>query len=260
MNPIICFTDGACPKNGKAGITGGIGIYFPNENIKVSEPVPNATNNKSELSAILRALQIVLQIDPGHGRSVTIYTDSQLAINTFTKWVKGWKRANWKKRDGEKPKNLDIIIAVDAILQYRKVAFKYVPAHTGRQDFESLGNDMADKLATSASASSASASASTKNSASFQNPIKKHTLQLASSEDNLDRLFDVKERFKLEQTENASEGNVRERFNTVNAAKTQPADQTEIKIPLQIASEDRYKKNTLQTFRKTQQSLNKWLK
>ena len=42
-------------------------------------------------------------------KKLIIYSDSQYVINTITKWYKGWKARGWKKSDGKKPLNLDLL-------------------------------------------------------------------------------------------------------------------------------------------------------
>ena len=56
---ICVYTDGSCRNNGKKNAIAGIGVYI--ENIcKISEPiVGRQTNQRAELFAILKALQII---------------------------------------------------------------------------------------------------------------------------------------------------------------------------------------------------------
>jgi ribonuclease HI len=72
-----------------------------------------------------------------------------LMINTFQKWIPGWKARGWKKADGGEIKNLDLVKEIDELLSLnkRKLLFSYVKAHTGKQDWISIHNDMADKMA-----------------------------------------------------------------------------------------------------------------
>ncbi|KAB8240450.1 hypothetical protein BDV35DRAFT_124093 [Aspergillus flavus] len=76
------YTDGSSLKNGRALASAGVGVYFgPGDNRNVSEPLKGSrqTNQRAELTAILRALDIA----PRH-RDVTIFTDSQYAIKCVT--------------------------------------------------------------------------------------------------------------------------------------------------------------------------------
>jgi ribonuclease HI len=102
------YTDGACSNNGKRNSLGGIGIWFgQNDKRNVSEALPPTekhTNNRAELAAVLRALQIVADI-PG---KIEIYTDSQYTMKGLKSWMHSWKRNNWSKSDGKAILNLDL--------------------------------------------------------------------------------------------------------------------------------------------------------
>ena len=149
--PIDAYTDGACPNNGKRFAVGGVGVVFPQySTFNISERLidPNPTNNRAELFAILRAIDIVnTSIDPKGRRPVHVYTDSMLCVNTFTKWIAGWKKNGWRKRDKTDVLNVDLIKAIDLRMQSRPVMFVHVRAHTGRTDDRSRYNSLADELA-----------------------------------------------------------------------------------------------------------------
>lgn len=175
---IEVYTDGACEGNGTPRARGGVGVAFPERpDLNVSEPLPPVgskgpdgtqglkhTNNRAELTAILRALQVVDErLDTGRTRPVRLRTDSMLCVNTFTKWLAGWKRVGGGparvvgprdvvvvklvKRDGSPVLNTDLILAVEARLRLRRVEFVHVRAHTGRSDEASRFNALADELA-----------------------------------------------------------------------------------------------------------------
>ena len=58
----------------------------------------HGTNNMGELTAVLDLLECTR-----HRRDepLTVYCDSQYVINSITKWMPGWKKKGWKKRDGK---------------------------------------------------------------------------------------------------------------------------------------------------------------
>ena len=151
---IDAYTDGACPSNGRGASVAGAGVAFPDHpELNVSETIREGkpTNNRAELLAILRAIEVADErIDPRGRRTLRVFTDSMLCVNTFTKWVAGWKRNGWLKRDGKPVLNAELIRAIDARMVRRRVEFKHVRAHTGRQDRDSRFNAMADELAVAA--------------------------------------------------------------------------------------------------------------
>ncbi len=148
---IEIFTDGSFKKLKNKQVLCGYGIYFPNgelDNVSrafIHEPL---TNQRAELYAILKALRN-LEKEKIKYDEVMIYTDSEYSIKSLTIWYKKWEKNKWKSAKGESVMNQDIIRPIIKILEKNenKIKFKHVRSHTGKQDFESLSNEMADKLA-----------------------------------------------------------------------------------------------------------------
>ncbi len=103
---------------------------------------PHGTNNMGELTAVLD----LLQQTAGTDEDLLVYCDSTYAINSITKWMPGWKRKNWRKGDGKPVQNVEIMKALDAAMQGRRVRFEWVKGHAGHEL-----NEQADRLANSAS-------------------------------------------------------------------------------------------------------------
>lgn len=152
IDEITVYTDGSCMKK-KTGIKCGYGIFFPNKELKdFSRPFThgNLTNQRSELYAIYKALRVITKtfvFDKIH-----LYTDSMYSINCLTNWINDWKKNNWKTSNKKEVLNQDIIKKIDDKILSRysnKIIFTHVKAHTGKKDKHSLGNECADKLATS---------------------------------------------------------------------------------------------------------------
>lgn len=139
MSDLSCYTDGAySPVRDK----GGIGIVFVKDGKKVYEykkTFTNTTNNKCEIMAVVYALNAISKpID-----NITIYSDSQYVIGCATL---GWKR----KKNVEYWALYDKVFAKASEL-CPNIKFEWVRGHTSNQDFNSLMNDRADKLAVEAS-------------------------------------------------------------------------------------------------------------
>jgi ribonuclease HI len=94
-----------------------------------------------ELMAVLDLLQQTAHVDD----ELHVYCDSTYVINTITKWMAGWKRKGWKKGDGKPVMNLELVQALDAAMQGRRVRFEWVKGHSGH-----VLNEAADKLANAA--------------------------------------------------------------------------------------------------------------
>ena len=48
---------------------------------------------------------------------VAVHTDSQFMISCMCDWLPGWKRNNWRKKDGETVKNKEDLINLDKASQ-----------------------------------------------------------------------------------------------------------------------------------------------
>jgi len=142
---ICIYTDGSCRNNGKKNAIAGIGVYI--ENIcKISEPiVGRQTNQRAELFAILKALQIINISDYSE---INIYTDSKYSINCITNWINLWLKNNWLDKKKQPIKNKDIIQSIHNIYKkYNNIHLIHILAHTNNKDIHSIGNSIADKLA-----------------------------------------------------------------------------------------------------------------
>ena len=105
---------------------------------------PHGTNNMGELKAVLDLLEATAVDADQH---LHILCDSQYVINSVTKWMPGWKRKGWRKKDGKPVLNVEIMQALDAAMQGRSVTFEWVKGHAGH-----ALNEEADRLASSAAA------------------------------------------------------------------------------------------------------------
>ena len=149
MTPgVVIFTDGACSGNpgpgGWAAIVIGPGGGEP---VELSGGDPDTTNNRMELTAALEGLRSLPD-----GSEVVIVTDSQLMLNSMTKWLPGWKRKGWKTAAGQPVKNQDLLKALEAeVARHKKVRWHWVRGHQKGVEHAVL-NDRADKLAVAAAA------------------------------------------------------------------------------------------------------------
>lgn len=139
---VVVYTDGACSKNGFAGAKAGIGVWWSeNHPLNVSKSTARRnTNNSAEIQACTEACNVAAQngID-----KLVIKTDSQFVINCMTKWIKNWKKNNWKTAAGKPVINKEDLLELEKSSQLLKlVKYEYVPGHKGV-----AGNEGADRLA-----------------------------------------------------------------------------------------------------------------
>ena len=99
------------------------------------------TNNQGELTALLDLLQQTAHLDD----DLLVYCDSTYVINSVTKWMAGWKRRGWRKRDNQPVLNVEIMKALDAAMSGREVELVWVKGHSGH-----VLNEAADRLANAA--------------------------------------------------------------------------------------------------------------
>jgi ribonuclease HI len=148
------YTDGACTNNGKSNAKCSIGIHFPETNFKqipdVSKflNVSKSSNNVAELTAIKAALEIIREYKILS--QVNLYTDSMYSKNTIEKWYPSWVKQNivHKKKNSELITELYKVYS--AVNEHNNINLVYIKAHTGFQDEDSIGNSIADELATNA--------------------------------------------------------------------------------------------------------------
>jgi ribonuclease HI len=135
---IQIFSDGACRGNPGPGGWGALLRYREHEKT-LHGGEPNTTNNRMELTAILRAMQKLPD-----GAEATIFSDSQYCVNGLTVWKNGWKRRNWMKQ-GKAIPNRDLWMLLDAQQCRVRARFEWVRGHDGNP-----GNERADRMAEAA--------------------------------------------------------------------------------------------------------------
>jgi ribonuclease HI len=149
---IIVFTDGSFVKS-KNNIKCGYGIHFPNAEFEDESKLfdkPPLTNQRAELYAIHEAIRIISTKD--NKLNIDIYTDSEYSIKSLTEWIKNWKKNSWVASTGKPVLNKDIIEEIDKLILNHngKIKFHHVRAHTNNTDYESIHNDITDRLAKNA--------------------------------------------------------------------------------------------------------------
>lgn len=154
---IKIYTDGACSGNPGSG-GWGVVICLPHKTEKHSGYEAETTNNRMELTAVINALQIMLE--KIYQEAVTklndlpdleIFSDSAYVVNAVNlKWLYFWKGNNYINSKGEDVKNKDLWEVLDSILQEIEfigcnLTFTKVKGHAGNPL-----NELADRLATGA--------------------------------------------------------------------------------------------------------------
>tara|TARA_B100001778_G_scaffold127279_1_gene104704 strand:+ start:170 stop:598 length:429 start_codon:yes stop_codon:yes gene_type:complete len=136
---IKIYTDGACSGNPGKGGWGALIQENDNEK-KLSGSELNTTNNRMELTAVIRALEHY-----DEAKEIEVFTDSKYVMQGITEWIKNWKTNHWKTSQKKDVKNKDLWVLLDTVSAKHDVKWSWVKGHAG-----DYGNEIADKLATQA--------------------------------------------------------------------------------------------------------------
>jgi ribonuclease HI len=111
-------------------------------NIAERLPGPRQTNQRAELLALKRALDIVPM-----NSHVLVFSDSNYAIKCVTEWFRNWEKRGWTTSGKKAVENKDLIEDILAVIRNRekcraKTTFQWVKGHSDNE-----GNNGADALA-----------------------------------------------------------------------------------------------------------------
>ena len=130
------FTDGACSGNPGPGGWGALLRYGSKER-ELFGGEPASTNNRMELTAVIRALDTLTR-----PMKVNLHTDSTYVMQGITKWIHGWKKNGWRTSSKEPVKNADLWQLLETAVNRHEVKWHWVKGHAGHE-----GNERADMLA-----------------------------------------------------------------------------------------------------------------
>lgn len=130
------WTDGGCRPNPGPGGWGAV-LKFREAERELSGAEPATTNNRMELTAVIKALESLTR-----PVKVRLHTDSTYVMQGITKWIHGWKKNGWKTSAKEPVKNEDLWRALDEVVKRHDIEWKWVKGHAGHPE-----NERADGLA-----------------------------------------------------------------------------------------------------------------
>ena len=137
MKSVTIYTDGACSGNPGAGGYGILMMYGDNRK-EISEGYRLTTNNRMELLAVIKGLEVLRE-----PCKVTLYSDSKYVIDAITKgWVEKWKKNGWMRNKKYKASNTDLWERLLPLLKKHEVSFVWVKGHAFNP-----GNERCDELA-----------------------------------------------------------------------------------------------------------------
>lgn len=125
---IIIYTDGGCSGNpgpgGWAFTLNGDDAYQTEQSGRDAD----TTNNKMELTAVIRSLESARQLG---AERIIVHTDSQYVKNGITVWIHSWKAKGWKTADRKPVKNQELWMELDKLVASLPVSFQWVKGHAG---------------------------------------------------------------------------------------------------------------------------------
>ena len=137
MKLVTIYTDGACSGNPGPGGWGAILEYMGHEK-ELSGGEKNTTNNRMELTAVIRALQALKE-----PCTVELYSDSKYVIDALEKgWAIGWRKRGWIKSDKKPALNPDLWDTLLTLVEKHDVRYHWVKGHASNPK-----NNRCDELA-----------------------------------------------------------------------------------------------------------------
>jgi len=135
-NVVRIYADGACKGNPGPGGWGAI-LRVGQKEKEIFGGESHTTNNRMELTAVIRALESLKQPCP-----VEVYTDSQYVQKGISEWLPDWKRRGWRTADRKPVKNVDLWQELERLASEHRIAWHWVRGHAGHPE-----NERADALA-----------------------------------------------------------------------------------------------------------------
>lgn len=136
MSEVDIYTDGACKGNPGPGGWGAL-LRTGTHEKEMWGGEPDTTNNRMELTAVIRALEALKR-----PVSARVHTDSKYVQQGISEWIHGWKKNGWKTASKTPVKNADLWQQLDRLASQHRLQWIWVKGHAGHPE-----NERADALA-----------------------------------------------------------------------------------------------------------------
>ena len=137
MKTVTVYTDGACSGNPGPGGWAAILMYGPHKK-ELSGGEAETTNNRMELTAVLRALEALKE-----PCEVELWSDSKYVIDGLSKgWARSWRAKGWVKSDKKPALNPDLWGPLLDQTDRHTLRYRWVKGHA-----ENEWNNRCDELA-----------------------------------------------------------------------------------------------------------------
>ena len=137
MKTVRLYTDGACSGNPGPGGWGAI-LKYMDKTRELSGGEENTTNNRMELTAVIKGLQALKE-----PCIVELYSDSKYVIDALEKgWASKWRANNWIKPDKSPALNPDLWHTLLELTKTHELKYFWVKGHAGHPE-----NERCDEMA-----------------------------------------------------------------------------------------------------------------
>ncbi|HDS15395.1 MAG TPA: ribonuclease HI [Proteobacteria bacterium] len=147
MKQVTIYTDGGCLGNpGPGGY--GVVLLYGGHRRELSEGFRETTNNRMELLACIKALEILKE-----PCAVTLFSDSKYVVDGINLgWARRWQQNQWirDRKSGARALNPDLWQRLLAQTEKHRVTMCWVKGHAGNAE-----NERCDVLANTAARTAA---------------------------------------------------------------------------------------------------------
>ena len=119
---IIIYTDGSCFPNPGPGGYGAVIIYPDKKEKWISGGFNNTTNNRMELFAVIKSIEIFKK-----PCNIFLYSDSEYIINGISRWLDNWIKHR------KVMKNMDLWRIIYDFKQKHNIITGWVRGHSGNK-------------------------------------------------------------------------------------------------------------------------------
>lgn len=128
MKTVTLYTDGACSGNPGPGGWAAI-LQYKDLQRELSGGEPRTTNNRMELTAVIRGLEALKE-----PCIVELWSDSKYVIDALSKgWARSWQQRGWIKSDKKPALNPELWEQLLALADRHQLHCHWVKGHDENQ-------------------------------------------------------------------------------------------------------------------------------
>ena len=138
MKKVTIYTDGACSGNPGNGGWGAV-LFYKDIKREISGFEENTTNNKMELTAAIKAIDMLKE-----PCEIELYSDSAYLINAFNQdWITNWQMNGFRNASKKPVQNVELWQQLIEFNNTHKITWIKVKGHADNEY-----NNRCDQLAT----------------------------------------------------------------------------------------------------------------